>query len=70
MKQRKTNQNDISKYEDELERLLYGKGEPVLLSNDPSIEEPSEFALERHLEDFLVKKHIGKLVLIPPSDNI
>ena len=46
---------DISKYEDELENLIYGKSQPSLISNDPSIEEPSEFALEKHLEDFLVK---------------
>jgi len=46
---------DISKYEDELEKLLYGKGDSVVTTNDPTIEEPSEFALEKHLEDFLVK---------------
>ena len=46
---------DISKYEDELEKLLYGKRDTAVISNDPTIEEPSEFALEKHLEDFLVK---------------
>ena len=45
---------DISKYEDELQQLLNGIGESSVISNDPSIEEPSEFALEKHLEDFLV----------------
>lgn len=46
---------DISKYEEELEKLIFGKGENTVISNDPTIEEPSEFALEKHLEDFLVK---------------
>jgi len=46
---------DISKYEEELEELIYGKGETKIVSNDPTIEEPSEFAIEKHLEDFLVK---------------
>ena len=46
---------DISKYEDELEFLIYGKGLPKITSDDPTIEDPSEFALEKHLEDFLVK---------------
>ena len=46
---------DISKYEEELEFLIYGKGEAKIISNDSTIEEPSEFALEKHLEDFLVK---------------
>ena len=46
---------DISKYEEELEKLIFGRGENTVISNDPTIEEPSEFALEKHLEDFLVK---------------
>ena len=45
---------DISKYEDEIESLITGRSKSTIISNDPSIEEPSEFALERHLEDFLV----------------
>ena len=45
---------DISKYEQELDELINGNSGRKLLSTDPSIEEPSEFALEKHLEDFLV----------------
>ena len=45
---------DISKYKDELQQLLYGIGESSVISNDPTVEEPNEFALEKHLEDFLV----------------
>ncbi len=47
--------SDISKYADEIESLIGGKGPPVLVSTDSTIEDPSEFALEKHLEDFLVQ---------------
>ena len=46
---------DISKYENELQKLIFGKKENSIVSEDPAIEEPSEFVLEKHLEDFLVK---------------
>lgn len=45
---------NITKYADELELLI--KGEKLdLVSNDPTVEDASEFALEKHLEDFLIK---------------
>tara|TARA_B100001057_G_scaffold400033_1_gene411113 strand:- start:785 stop:1702 length:918 start_codon:yes stop_codon:yes gene_type:complete len=44
---------NITKYADELESLI--KGEKLdLVSNDPTVEDASEFALEKHLEDFLI----------------
>ncbi len=46
--------SDISKYAEELESLLAGKQPPALIHSDPSVEDPSAFALEKHLEDFLV----------------
>lgn len=46
---------DLTKYEEELEILIRGDKTSIITSNDSSIENPSEFALERHLEDFLVK---------------
>jgi restriction system protein len=46
--------SDISKHRAEIETLL-GGALPPLVSTDPSIEDPSSFALEAHLEDFLVK---------------
>tara|TARA_B100000513_G_C11877678_1_gene178132 strand:+ start:170 stop:1084 length:915 start_codon:yes stop_codon:yes gene_type:complete len=52
-----TSQNtliDISKYSQELENLI-DNNLVKIRSNDPTIEEPSEFALEKHLEDFLIK---------------
>lgn len=46
---------DITRYADEIKLLLDGQGLPVLTTNNPEIESPSEFALEKHLEDFLVE---------------
>ena len=46
---------DLSKYSEELEGLIGGKTSSVIISTDETIEDPIEFALEKHLEDFLVK---------------
>lgn len=45
---------DISKYAEELVRLIGGQAAPALFSTDETVEDPSVFALEKHLEDFLV----------------
>ena len=45
---------DISTYKEEIERLLGNHRLPVLMATDESIENPVAFALEKHLEDFLV----------------
>ena len=45
---------DVTKYSDELSRVLGSADKPVIYSNDESIEDPSSFALEKHLEDFLI----------------
>ena len=45
---------EVTKYAAEIDRLLSGAPEPELAAADPSVEDPSVFALERHLEDFLV----------------
>jgi restriction system protein len=54
----------LSKYADEIESLIATKPTIKISSNDDTIEDPSVFALEKHLEDFLVQnwKHseIGK----------
>ena len=45
----------ISKHREELEGLIKGEApKPVLVSTDETIEDPAVFALEKHLEDFLV----------------
>ena len=46
----------ISKYKKELEKLINGEvTNPVITTTDESIEDPTVFALEKHLEDFLVQ---------------
>lgn len=42
----------ISQYGAEIEKLIGGN--PTLISTDESVEDPSAFAMEKHLEDFLV----------------
>lgn len=47
--------SNISDYAEEIEKLIEGNKSPTLVSTDETIEDPSVFALEKHLEDFLVK---------------
>jgi restriction system protein len=47
--------SNITKYADEIEKLLTGNVPSTIFSTDSNIESVSEFALEKHLEDFLVK---------------
>ena len=47
--------SNITKHIVEIEQLLGGVSAPKLISTDASIEDPSSFALEEHLEDFLIK---------------
>ena len=55
---------DVSKYSEEIEKIISGGSSGLLFSTDETIESASEFALETHLEDFLVKNwkstEIGK----------
>ncbi|WP_417511347.1 endonuclease NucS domain-containing protein [Methylophaga sp.] len=46
--------SNLTKYADELEALLEGKQPATLIHTDDAVEDPSVFALEKHLEDFLV----------------
>ncbi len=47
--------SDVSKYSGEIEKLL-GRGlTPALIATDETVEDPSSFALETHLEDFLIQ---------------
>ncbi len=45
----------INQYAEEIERLIGNIKPATIYSNDVSIEDPSVFALEKHLEDFLVQ---------------
>lgn len=47
--------SDVSKYRDEIEKLLGSTAMPAIVASDPDVEDPAAFALEKHLEDFLVE---------------
>lgn len=65
--------SDITRYAVELEKLIVGDRPPNIVATDESIEDPSVFALEMHLEDFLVQnwKHteLGKKYDIYEEDG-
>ena len=46
---------DVTKYSEELDRLIEGEPIPSLTSTDETVEDPNVFALEKHLEEFLVE---------------
>lgn len=46
--------SNITKYVSEIEKLINGNAAPIITSNDTTVEDPSVFAMEKHLEDFLV----------------
>jgi restriction system protein len=51
--------SSISKHAEEIEQLLQGVTAPRIVSTDHPIEDPAAFALEKHLEDFLVQNWAG-----------
>jgi restriction system protein len=55
----------ISGHREEIEKLICGTAAPLLATNDESIEDLALFAMEKHLEDFLVQNwaqtELGKL---------
>lgn len=64
---------NISKYSTEIDSLISGEKLNIISSHDSSIEDPSIFALEKHLEDFLVQNwqqtDLGKLYDIFEEDG-
>lgn len=46
---------DLSGHHEEIEKLICCGAPTAIVSTDPSIEDPAIFALEKHLEDFLVQ---------------
>lgn len=44
-----------SGHQAEVEKLIAGETAPKLISTDETVEDPSAFAMEKHLEDFLVQ---------------
>jgi restriction system protein len=63
----------ITKHEKEIESLIAGTKPTAIFSNDENVEDPSVFALEKHLEDFLVKNwkqtELGKNYIIFEEDG-
>lgn len=47
--------SNVTQYFEEIEALLSGKRPPNIIATDETIEDPSVFALEEHLEDFLIQ---------------
>lgn len=47
--------SNITRHAEELENLISGNLPPAIVATDESVEDPSIFALEKHLEDFLVQ---------------
>lgn len=46
---------EVTKYAEEIEKLISGETVHKITSTDETIEDPSVFAMEKHLEDFLVR---------------
>jgi restriction system protein len=46
--------SDVSKYAEEIDNLMQGVQQVRVISDQEDIEDPSQFVLEKHLEDFLV----------------
>ena len=51
--------SNISQYHEEINALIGGQTTPTLISTDELVEDPNVFALEKHLEDFLVKNWVS-----------
>lgn len=51
--------SNITRHAAEIEAFLAGAAVPALIATDELVEDPSVFALEKHLEDFLVANWAG-----------
>jgi restriction system protein len=47
--------SNITKYSQEIETFIQGINKPKIITTDETIEDPSTFAMEKHLEDFLIE---------------
>ncbi len=54
--------SNVTKHANEIENFLTGEVINPIYSRDDSIEDPSTFALEKHLEDFLIKNWSNTLL--------
>ena len=66
--------SNVSQHREELEKLLGGAAAPKLISTDATVEDASSFALESHMEQFLVKNwlntELGKEYDIYEEDGV
>jgi len=66
--------SNITSYAEELGKLIGGVQLPTIVSTDETVEDPSAFALEAHLEDFLVanwaQTELGKDFDIYEDDGV
>ena len=66
--------SNITKHSEELVKLIGGVCAPTLISTDATVEDPSSFALEAHLEEFLIKNwahtELGKDYDIYEEDGV
>jgi len=46
---------DITKYSKEIETFIQGDNKPKIIVTDETVEDPLIFAMEKHLEDFLIE---------------
>jgi restriction system protein len=65
--------SNVTKHREEIERLIGAISVPTLLSTDQTVEDASAFAMEKHLEDFLVQNwaqtELGQLYDIYQEDG-
>ena len=65
--------SEITKYAEQLEPLVAGRTPGGLIATDETVEDPAVFALEKHLEDFLVRNwqqtELGKTYDIYEDDG-
>lgn len=65
--------SNVTKYAEEIEKLIAGKVPGGLFPAEEAVEDPAEFAMEKHLEDFLVQnwKHtdLGKNYDVYEDEN-
>lgn len=65
--------SNITRHQEELERLIGGMSPPALIATDESVEDPSAFAMETHLEEFLIQNwsqtELGKAYDIYEEDG-
>jgi len=63
----------LDKHSQEIESLLAGNRPVTIISTDDTVEDPSVFAMEKHLEDFLIKNwhksELGKDYIVFEEDG-